>query len=315
MNPFIQKHSATVTGILSGFDRLVFRGYLKSLAYPAGMKSYLYSAGVLLKDFAQFVQFSTRQIVTAATEVAEQHARPVLYLPFSRVSKEDLAKQILTSNPVDQGLVCVLKSVEPCMSYDVRGNRESKQLELVYRPRKCLHIYQYWIDPVFGFINARIQTWFPFSIQICLNGREWLSRQMETESLRYQRRDNCFTWLEDASRAQTLMNRQREIHWPTELDRIAQNLNPAHSNLFANFPAFYYWSVFQSEWATDVMFCDQASLDAIYPSLIHHGLQTFKSPNILRFLGHKLTSRGTPWEMSMTAMRGSVLNIAWGVIP
>ena len=88
MNPFIQKHSATVTGILSGFDRLVFRGYLKSLAYPAGMKSYLYSAGVLLKDFAQFVQFSTRQIVTAATEVAEQHARPVLYLPFSRVSKE-----------------------------------------------------------------------------------------------------------------------------------------------------------------------------------------------------------------------------------
>ena len=28
-------------------------------------------------------------------------------------------------------------------------------------------------------MNARIQTWFPFRIQICLNGREWLARQMD----------------------------------------------------------------------------------------------------------------------------------------
>jgi len=26
-------------------------------------------------------------------------------------------------------------------------------------------------------MHARVQTWFPFTIQICLNGREWLAQQ------------------------------------------------------------------------------------------------------------------------------------------
>ena len=48
------------------------------------------------------------------------------------------------------------------------------------RYRKCLHLYHYQVHPVFGFMHARIQTWFPFAIQICLNGREWLARAMNT---------------------------------------------------------------------------------------------------------------------------------------
>lgn len=37
---------------------------------------------------------------------------------------------------------------------------------------------QYRLDPQLGWMNAPTQTWFPFSIPICLNGREWLARQM-----------------------------------------------------------------------------------------------------------------------------------------
>jgi hypothetical protein len=50
--------------------------------------------------------------------------------------------------------------------------------------------------------NARIQTWFPFNIQIGLNGREWLARQMDREGLRYQQQENCFPWIENYPRAQ-----------------------------------------------------------------------------------------------------------------
>jgi hypothetical protein len=46
------------------------------------------------------------------------------------------------------------------------------------RPRKRLHVYKYFVRPNFGFMNARIQTWFPFNVQMCLNGREWLARQL-----------------------------------------------------------------------------------------------------------------------------------------
>jgi hypothetical protein len=54
----------------------------------------------------------------------------------------------------------------------------------VPRRRKCLHVYQYWCDHVFGFMNARIQTWYPFNIQLCINGREWLARQMDRSDMK-----------------------------------------------------------------------------------------------------------------------------------
>src|SRR5207245_871979 len=63
-------------------------------------------------------------------------------------------------------------------------------------------------DPLSGVINARIQTWFPFTIEVCINGREWLARMMDVAGLGYVQRENCFPWLEDPQRAQRLMDQQ-----------------------------------------------------------------------------------------------------------
>jgi hypothetical protein len=49
----------------------------------------------------------------------------------------------------------------------------------------------------------------------------------------------------------------------------------------------YYWSVFQSEVATDVMFRSPDALGNLYPSLVLHGITVFQSPDVLRFLGHR----------------------------
>ena len=84
-------------------------------------------------------------------------------------------------------------------------------VDLVQRSRKCLFLYQYWQDPELGWMNARIQTWCPFSIQMCLNGREWLARQMKKEGIGYRKQDNCFVWVEDWERAQRLL----EVFLPT----------------------------------------------------------------------------------------------------
>jgi hypothetical protein len=49
----------------------------------------------------------------------------------------------------------------------------------------------------------------------------------------------------------------------------------------------YYWSAYQTEWATDVMFKDPRSLAEIYPPLVQHAMNHFKSPDVMRFLGKK----------------------------
>jgi hypothetical protein len=292
VNPFIQKHAALITGILSGFDRLVFRGTLRQLAYLAGMRMYLSHFGILLKDFGEHAQAMTARVKAAATTVAEELGRPSIYLESARASKEDLARDIARRDQIKDGLVCVLTAVEPCSSYDIFRNREAKKLELVPRRRKCLHVYQYWCDPVFGFMNARIQTWYPFNIQICINGREWLARQMDRAGVLHLRRDNCFTRINNVGKAQKLMNQQLESNWPKLLDGVAHRLNPDHVTIFGDFRAPYYWSVFQSEWATDIMFKDKACLDALYPALIRHGMTTFASPDVMRFLGRKIAKTG-----------------------
>jgi hypothetical protein len=119
--------------------------------------------------------------------------------------------------------------------------------EIRYRQRKCLHLYHYQVHPAFGFMHARIQTWFPFRVWVCINGREWLARQMDQAQLHYLRRHNTFTWLQDVAAAQTLFDQQLRADWPGLLGGLADALNPAHAAIFAQYPCRYYWSVNDSE--------------------------------------------------------------------
>ena len=53
------------------------------------------------------------------------------------------------------------------------------------------------------------------------------------------------------------------------------------------------WSAYQTEWASDVMFKSPQTLASIYPPLVHHAIEPFKSPDVRRFLGQKLHANFT----------------------
>jgi hypothetical protein len=291
---FLSRHAGNVIATLSGFDRLVFRGTLRMLAHRGGMMSYLWAVRVLLKDFAAHAEALTDRLREASGALARRTGRPIRYLQSSGTNKEQIAHEIACSDRIEQGLICILTALEPCQSYEIVRDRNSRMLDLQPRQRRCLFLYHYQIHPRFGFMHARIQTWFPFAVQVCINGREWLARSMNAAGLRYVRRDNCFAWLEDAKRAQRLMDRQLRSDWPALLDGVARSLNPQHAAMFAGFPMQYYWSTYQSEWATDIMFDTAATLARLYPKLVQHGLTTFLSPDVMRFLGRKVPADGHP---------------------
>jgi len=75
--------------------------------------------------------------------------------------------------------------------------------------------------------------------------------------------------------------------WPKALKEIARWLNPLHDEIFAAAPMDYYWSAYQTEWATDIMFHDPAALASLYPALVRHAIQHFHSPDVMRFLAQK----------------------------
>jgi len=287
MERFIQQYEKEIIGHLSGFDRLVLRGTLRALAVKSGMMSYLWNVGVQLKDLGKHFNEKTEQLKEASLELAKRLNRPIVYLASAKTVKEDMAREFAKRDGIDPGLICVLTSVEQCQTYEVYRNREKKQIELAPRIRKCLFLYHYWIDPIFGFMHARIQTWFPFTIRVCLNGREWLSRQMQKSAMGFQRLENCFPWIEDVSKAQALLDEQLKTSWPGALNEIARRLNPHHEQMLAPFRVDYYWSTYQSEWATDIMFKSPEALARIYPALVRTGICVFGATDVMRFLGKK----------------------------
>jgi hypothetical protein len=249
----------------------------------------LAKAGVRLLDFGAFSRSTSEHVKDASLAEVGRTGRPVEYLESSRVSKEDRARQLLAEHPLSKpGLVCAFKTVEPCMSFEYHRSPNPSERGLRLVPRKCLHIYKYALHPQFGFMNARLQTWFPFNIQVCLNGREWLARQLARRASPFDRADNCFTWLGNPALAQRLMDEQLTTEWAAALTAIARWLNPLHEEIFAPWPMDYYWSAYQTEWATDIVFDSSESLAAIYPALVRHATEHFKSPDVMRFLGKKL---------------------------
>jgi hypothetical protein len=287
MKQFITKYGPSIRGVLSGFDRLVFRGGLNIVSNLRGMLRYLSYTGVMLKDYTKHVEAMSERIKETTRALAKARGIADVYLNSPSENKEARAKQIAAEKGIKEGPICVLSSVEMCYTFYVQGNRKSKKIELVSGWRKCLFFYHYMIHPVFGFMNARIQTWMPFPIQVCINGREWLCRQLNAAQIGYVRRENCLTWVEDPLRAQQLLDKQLRVSWPKLLNEIAVELNPIHNELLKDFPISYYWCVFESEWATDVLFRKAEELAGLYPRFIHHGMTSFRSPDVMRFLGRK----------------------------
>jgi hypothetical protein len=292
MKAFLSKFGSVVRGVLSGFDRLFFRGTLRNLSYRNGLQHYLWHNHIPYKDFDAHSKTVSKELEEASLRHARELGREIRYLKSSKTSTEEEAKQIAARDDIREGPICVLRRVDPCMSFEIRGNRRAQKLDIVYRERQCMHLYHYQIHPIFGFMHARIQTWFPFHVYVCINGHEWLARQMDQAGLGYQRRDNCFTDVEDLTRAQQLFDQQLQTHWPTLLNDLAATLNPIHAAIFAKYPTHYYWSVAQSEWSTDVLFRSRADLLAIYPRLVRHAITTYGAGDVLRFLGRRIGAQG-----------------------
>lgn len=291
MKRFLERHGDRITGTLSGFDRMLFRGTLRSITHVSGLQIFLYSQRVLMKDFGSYVLSLSEQVVEHAKELARKAGRPYMYLPSSKESKEDLALQIVARDAIKQGLIVVFACVEPCQSFDLRKDRTTKHLELVSKERKCLHLYFYYLDREFGLMHVRLQSWLPFTIQVCVNGREWLARQMGRAGISYQQRDNCFSYIADPQRAQQLMDRLTKRNFNPFLDALARKVNPWIDPQTGLDVRSYYWSGRQMEYATDVMFRDTASLAELYPLLLRHAMFQFGSEEVMRFLQRRTDKR------------------------
>jgi hypothetical protein len=297
MQTFVRRHEGSIHGVLCGFDRVRFRGTLRSISFAEGLFRYLNFLKVLLTAFKAFFDGTTRKLRLGTEELAKSTAAgKVVYLSGTR-DKQEVVEELIRKHGVAEdftGLIAVLSCVENCRSFELHKNAEAGKLELQSAFRKCLHYYLYIRHPQFGMMHVRIMSWFPMQVQICLNGREWLARQLDAAGIRYERRDNTLAWVEDFERAQALLDEQQRTEWSATLSGLLRDYHPGLVALQAELQLRdYYWTAEQTEFATDVAFRSEAELKAVYRRLVRHATENLSSPDVMRFLQQRLTKSGS----------------------
>jgi hypothetical protein len=282
-HPFAVKHQDKISGILSCFDRVIFRGYLP-LSYPKGMSGFLYQQKVLLKNFKDYAPAIAERIKEHVKALVEQAGAVYRHLP-SKEPMEAQARRIVQEKGIREGIVCAYSQLETCSSFrfQVSGGLPGLRLDF----RRCLVIYVFVMHAVLGLIHVKIHTWFPLTMQVYVNGHDYLAKKLDSLGVAYTMADNAFTSIGDVAAAQACADRFAKQNWPKLLSELAQQFNPLVGKELRG--QDYYWVSDQAEYATDVLFKDRAALAGLYPRLVEHARVALSAEDVLRFLGRKLT--------------------------
>ncbi len=271
MCKMLDQYSDKIKGSFSFFDRLIFNGYLRMFSEPMRVSG-LWQMKVLHKDFKDYFQDVTKSLTFHIENSAAELGRPVKYLTSASIKKEDEAKVFLQSEPAREGLICVLKTLEACRTAKVYGS-DSGKLVVKTTATKCLGYYLYYLDREYGFMFVKIQTWFPFNIQVYMNGRELMKHVFDENGITYKCYDNSFTDISDTAKAQELADKFDASKLSRHLDGLARSINPFLDTVMKTFGKGCYWGVNQCEFWVDIMFKERSFLEDIYPSLaITHSL-------------------------------------------
>jgi len=296
MDTLLNRLGTKVNSVITGFDRIVFKGMIRPIMHAAGMASFLIARGVMNKDFKNYAIAQSQAIVQSAEALSKaQRGCGVTYIASPNERKEALAHKRQEENGVKEGLIGVWSCVESCNTFRAQYDPGKTYPSLRGERSKCKHLYFYFDDPTYGFMNVRLQTWAPYEIQVALNGREWLRRSLDKAGCGYIANGNKFLHIDDYDLAQKILNAQIR----TDFHALLGNLLPT---VFPRMPEVvgkglsYYWIFWQSEVAKDYIFKDSDALMALMDDFQLHALITGKGERILKYFGSPVRADGQPWQ-------------------
>ena len=287
LSRFVSKFTSLIVAVLSCFDRVIFKGHL-ALAAPCELEYFVDRVlKVRRSDFMKTMapQYSDRLVAHAQTW-AQKAGRIYLYRT-GQFRKDDWAHNLIRTQRISEGLVGILCTQETCPSFALVPG--PNRPDFVSRPRQQRVLYYYFLDAQFGLIHVRLQTWLPFTVQVYVNGHEWLAQQMVEKKLGFVQQHNAFTQLDDPKEAQRLANQFAHLNWLRILDRWANQVNPLLRELLDGYTL--NWVVDQAEYATDLLFKSRVALAGLYRALLDYAIRTFTPKDVLNFLGRKWDRR------------------------
>jgi hypothetical protein len=307
MKQLIKTFGDAIIGVTSGFDRIVFQGMIRPLMYPEGAMGFFHRRRIRFTDAKKWVQGQTGRLIDAVEQWSRRECgEGIGYLPSSATRKEKVARSRQQEKEITDGLVGVWSCLESGGSYRIAPAKGAPVLR--YVNTRCKHLYLYLDHEDYGFMSIRIQTWLPYRIQIAINGREWVARQLAKAGIGFERMGNKILQVDDIDAMQLLLNQQLNTNWCSLLDSFVPIAFPTITSTLG-MDLKYTWTLWQSEWASDFLFRDRQALADAMISMVRHAFNGGHPDRLLHYFGHPVKKNGQPRRNSLGRAGGVV---RWG---
>ena len=198
--------SQHVTFELEAIDRMYLNAYVPSLQTGAGLVYFLKTQlGVRVPSTVMVAPMSQR-FVAALERFAEiQGVDLVTFTKGQR--KDDVAKQYLATFEGDEGVLFVGKAQEKASVFRTEKRRDAQGQTYPWIIRSTAMVNQYYVyilDRDFGPLFIKFCSYFPYPAKLCLNGHEWLKRQLTQRAVAFDPLDNGIRASDEPARVQRI---------------------------------------------------------------------------------------------------------------
>ena len=288
--------SQHVTLELEGIDRMYLNVYVPRLQREAGVAGFFrlhrghrFASSALMDPISQ-------AFVAGIEGFAVEHALDVVAFRKGQ-RKDDVAAAYLKAFQGDEGVLFIGKAQEKTPVFRTERRRNAKTGAtypwLVRSTAMVNHFYVYALDRDFGPFFLKFCTYFPYNAKLCINGHEWLKRQLSLRDIDYEALDNGILSCEHPQRAQALCDRLSAQKIDALLRKWLRRL--PHPFTRADRAAGYRYdvSVLQAEFSLTQVLDRPATGRAFFEEVIRDNLDIGR-PDQVQLIFQRGVTRRTP---------------------
>src|SRR3984893_5454733 len=182
-----------VTLEVEGIDRMYLNVYQPRLQTDrVGAAFFRFHRGETFASSALMAPMSTA-FIDAVDRFLEQEQVPLITFAKGQ-RKDDIAQEHHAQFHGSEGIVFVGKAQEktPVFRTEKRRNPDTGQTYpwIVRSTAMVNHFYFYGLDEDFGPFFLKFCTYFPYNAKLCINGHEYLKRQLTKRGVKFEALDN-----------------------------------------------------------------------------------------------------------------------------
>jgi hypothetical protein len=297
-----------VTFELDAIDRMYLNGYVPSLQSGGGvvyfMKQHL---GARVPSTTMVAPLSERFVKTIERFVETAGLDLVTFTKGQR--KDDVAQAYRTAFTGDEGVLFVGKAQEKAGVFrtEKRRNADGSTYPWIYRSTTPVnHYYFYLLDRDFGPLFIKFCSYFPYAVKVCLNGHEWLKRQLTQRGIPYQALDNGVRASDDPARVQRIADSldatKIDAMFRKWLRRLPHPFLPVHRAAGYR----YQLSILQAEFALTQVLDRPQTGRGFFEEVMRENLDLGR-PDQMQLVFKRRVSRQTPGQFRTRIVTEGVL--------